>query len=91
MGKTKANRNDERLNNQRCAIQDVSDLVNFDTIFNNLMQINFKESVKKYSELFNIMNLGFAMWDVIYDTAGNSAGLRLLEVNESYEKQMGRN
>ncbi|MEZ4834937.1 MAG: PAS domain S-box protein [Caldilineaceae bacterium] len=47
------------------------------------------ESEAKYRELFNSMNEGFALHEMIYDTYGHAVDYRYLEVNPAFERLTG--
>jgi PAS domain S-box-containing protein len=48
-----------------------------------------QESEKRYRNLFNSMNEGFCVIEVLFDTDGNAEDYRFLEINDAFEKQTG--
>ncbi|HOT13925.1 MAG TPA: PAS domain S-box protein [Bacteroidales bacterium] len=56
-----------------------------------LKQVELKmiESEKHYKMLFNEMNSGFGLHEMIYDENGNPADYRFIEVNLAYERLTG--
>lgn len=51
--------------------------------------VALRESEEKYRILFDSMNEGFSICDVINDNNGNPIDFRFLEVNKAYEEQTG--
>ena len=50
---------------------------------------NLKESEEKYRNLFNTMNEGFAIGEMIFDENGKPVDYYLIEVNPTFEKFIG--
>jgi PAS domain S-box-containing protein len=48
-----------------------------------------QESEKRYHNLFNSMNEGFCVIEVLFDSKGKPEDYRFLEVNDAFEKQTG--
>jgi PAS domain S-box-containing protein len=48
-----------------------------------------RESEEKYRALFDSIDEGFAVFEVLFDDAHNAVDLRFLEVNPAFEKQTG--
>jgi PAS domain S-box-containing protein len=48
-----------------------------------------QESEKRYRNLFNAMNEGFCVIEVLFDAEGRPEDYRFLEVNDAFEKQTG--
>ncbi len=48
-----------------------------------------KESEKQYRNLFNAMNEGFCVIEVLFDANGKPEDYRFLEVNDAFENQTG--
>jgi PAS domain S-box-containing protein len=48
-----------------------------------------QESEKRYRNLFNAMNEGFCIVEVLFDADGKPEDYRFLEVNDAFEKQTG--
>jgi len=48
-----------------------------------------RESEEKYRALFNLMDQGFAMMEVIYDESGAPWSLRFIEANPAFERLTG--
>jgi PAS domain S-box-containing protein len=48
-----------------------------------------KESEEKYHTLFNTMDQGFCVLDIIFDEANNPVDYRFIETNPVFEKQTG--
>jgi PAS domain S-box-containing protein len=56
-----------------------------------LKQVELKmiENEKQYKMLFNEMNSGFGLHEMIYDEDGNPIDYRFIEINQSYERLTG--
>ncbi len=50
---------------------------------------DLQASEKRYRNLFNAMNEGFCVIEVLFDADGKPEDYRFLEVNEAFEKQTG--
>jgi PAS domain S-box-containing protein len=48
-----------------------------------------QESEKRYRNLFNAMNEGFCIIEVLFDAEGKPEDYRFVEVNDAFEKQTG--
>jgi PAS domain S-box-containing protein len=48
-----------------------------------------RQSEKRYRNLFNSMNEGFCVIEVLFDAEGRPEDYRFLEVNDAFEKQTG--
>jgi PAS domain S-box-containing protein len=48
-----------------------------------------RESEKRYRNLFNAMNEGFCIVEVLFDSDGKPEDYRFLEVNDAFERQTG--
>jgi PAS domain S-box-containing protein len=48
-----------------------------------------KESEKRYRNLFNAMNEGFCIVEMLFDRAGKPVDYRFVETNEAFERQTG--
>ena len=53
------------------------------------MEEALQESEKRYRNLFNTMNEGFCIIEVLFDAKGEPEDYRFLEVNDAFEKQTG--
>ncbi|HEY1405240.1 MAG TPA: PAS domain S-box protein, partial [Spirochaetota bacterium] len=53
------------------------------------MEIALKESENKYRQLFENMEEGFALGEIITDDAGKAIDFRLLDANNAYERHTG--
>jgi len=48
-----------------------------------------EEATDKYYSIFNAIDEGFCIYELVYDDTGKPADLRWIEVNPAYEKQTG--
>lgn len=53
------------------------------------MEEVLQESEKRYRNLFNSMNEGFCVVEVLFDANGKPVDYRFLEVNDAFERQTG--
>ena len=51
--------------------------------------VTLRESEERYHNLFNMMNEGFCVIEMVFDAEGRPVDYRFLEINAAFEKQTG--
>jgi PAS domain S-box-containing protein len=57
--------------------------------FNPVLSETYRESEERYRTLFNAIDEGFCIVEMIYDDVGQPVDYRFLEVNPAFERQTG--
>tara|TARA_R110001583_G_scaffold5921_8_gene31236 strand:- start:1501 stop:3789 length:2289 start_codon:yes stop_codon:yes gene_type:complete len=56
-------------------------------IAENHIKKDFKLSKSQFQKLFNVLNVGFALCELIFDAKGNARDFKFLKINPAFEKQ----
>jgi len=79
----------EQISRQLQLLRQVSERI-FPRIERARAEAALRESEALYHSLFELMDEGFAVGEIIRDAAGRAVDYKLLELNRAYEQQTGR-
>lgn len=75
----------------RCSLNEKGELIKMIGTIQKKPEKNIKEDFRlneeQFQELFNVLNVGFALCELILDSKGNAKDFKFLKINPAFEKQ----